>query len=307
MVSHGNSSKLRPFLNKVVVISGSSMGIGKALAKELAQSGAHVVLNGRDAERLKSTKKALSEMGLRTSGIVADIRDPISCEQLIGKTIALYGRLDVLINNAGMSSRGAVENMADTNFHILAETNYFGPAHLSKCALPHLKKTKGSIIFVNSIAGFRGMPYNSAYSASKMAQAALAEALRIELNEYGIHVGIAFVGFTENDPKKIILDTDGSLVYLPKRNNIRLAKPESVAKSIHQMILKRKDRITLTGLGQVANFSIRYLPGFSSWLLRMNKNKIKKEYTMIGGLKVNNDNLSKDLETEMDTIVIEEI
>jgi short-subunit dehydrogenase len=283
------------------------MGIGKALAKELAQSGAHVVLNGRDAERLKCTKKELSEFGLATSSVVADIRNPRCCEQLIEKTIQRYGRLDVLINNAGVSSRGAVENMVATNFHILAETNYLGPAHLSKCAVPHLKKTKGSIIFVNSIAGFRGMPYNSAYSASKMAQAALAEALRIELHEYGIHVGIAFVGFTENDPKKIILDADGSLVYLPKRNNIRLAKPESVAKSIYQMIVKRKDRITLTGLGQVANFSIRYLPIFSSWLLRMNKNKIKKQFTMIGGLKVMDSNSGESLETEMNTIIIEDV
>ncbi len=129
------------------------------------------------------------------------------------------------------------------------------------------------------------MPYNVAYSASKMAQAALAEALRIELREYNIHVGIAFVGFTQNDPKKKILDVDGSLVYLPKRTNLYLDPPESVAESIGQMIFKRKKRITLTGLGQFANFSIRYLPWFSNWLLTLNRNKIKSEITMIGGQK----------------------
>ena len=190
------------------------------------------------------------------------------------------------MNNAGVSSRGSIENSADKNFTILSETNFTGAAHLSKYAIPHLKKTKGHVIFINSIAGFRGMPFNSAYSASKMAQAALSEALRIELWDYGVHVGIAFVGFTQNDPNKKILDVDGSLVYLPKRTNMQLATQESVAQSIRKMIEQRTKRITLTGLGNLANFTIRYLPAFSSWLLWINREKIKNQYTMIGGLKV---------------------
>ena len=132
------------------------------------------------------------------------------------------------------------------------------------------------------------MPYNSAYTASKIAQAALADALRIELYDYHIHVGIAFVGFTQNDPEKQILDVDGTLICLPVRTNIPLANPKSVARSIQQMIIKRKKRITLTGLGQFADFSIRYLPRFSEWLLWMNREKIRNQYTMIGGEKVNN-------------------
>jgi short-subunit dehydrogenase len=94
----------------------------------------------------------------------------------------------------------------------------------------YLKKTKGHIIFINSVGGPRGMPYNSAYTPSKMAQTGLAEALRIELHDYGIHVCLAYLGFTENYPKKIILDEDGTGIYLPKRDNVRLAKLHSVAK-----------------------------------------------------------------------------
>ena len=85
-----------------------------------------------------------------------------------------------MINNAGESSRGTVEKMAISNVKTLIETNYVGAAYLSKYAVPHLKKSKGHIIFINSIGGLRGMPYNSAYTASKSAQAALAEALRID-------------------------------------------------------------------------------------------------------------------------------
>jgi CRISPR/Cas system Type II protein with McrA/HNH and RuvC-like nuclease domain len=105
------------------------------------------------------------------------------------------------------------------------------------------------------------------------------------LYDFGIHVGIAFVGFTQNDPYKKILDVDGSLVYLPKRNNLRLATADSVARSIRKMIEKRKKRITLTGLGYLANFTFRYLPVFSTWLLWLNREKIRNQYTMIGGVK----------------------
>lgn len=269
------------FKNKVALISGSSMGIGKAIAWELAKQGAAVVLNGRDSEKLECTKMEFLAKGYNVSAVIADIRDQDQCRLLVNKTISGCGRLDILVNNAGISSRGTIEHSADRNFTILSETNFTGAAHLSKYAIPSLKKSKGHIIFINSVAGFRGMPYNSAYSASKMAQAALSEALRIELRDYGIHVGIAYVGFTQNDPKKKILDVDGSLIYLPKRTNVQLATKASVAKSIRKMIEKRKKRMTLTGLGYLANFTIRYLPAFSDWLLWFNRKKIKREYTFI--------------------------
>lgn len=190
------------FSNKVVLISGSSMGIGKAIARELAQQGVKVILNGRDSIKLQRSETEFLDMGYEVFGVVADIRYPEQCDFLIREAVNRYGRLDILVNNAAMSSRGSIEHSADKNFSVLSETNYTGAAHLSKYAIPHLKETKGHIIFINSAGGFRGMPYNVAYSASKLAQAALADALRIELYGYGIHVGIAFVGFTRNDPKK---------------------------------------------------------------------------------------------------------
>tara|TARA_R110001592_G_scaffold223459_3_gene478946 strand:+ start:691 stop:1614 length:924 start_codon:yes stop_codon:yes gene_type:complete len=278
---------MRNYLNdKVVLVTGSSMGIGKAIAWELAKQGAEVMLNGRDDDKLEGAESEFFANGYNVKAAIADIRKQDQCKFLIDEVIKKYGRLDILVNNAGVSSRGSIENSADKNFTILSETNFTGAAHLSKYAIPHLKKTKGHVIFINSIAGFRGMPFNSAYSASKMAQAALSEALRIELWDYGVHVGIAFVGFTQNDPNKKILDVDGSLVYLPKRTNMQLATQESVAQSIRKMIEQRTKRITLTGLGNLANFTIRYLPAFSSWLLWINREKIKNQYTMIGGLKV---------------------
>ena len=269
--------------NKVALVSGSSMGIGKAIASDLAAQGVKVVLNGRDAERLAATEKEFLEKGYTVLAIKADIRFPDQCRQLIAQTIRNFGQLDILINNAAMSSRGSVERMAHINFKILMETNFNGAAHLSKYAIIYLKESRGHLIFINSAGGFRGMPFNSAYSASKIAQAALAEALRIELYDYGIHVGIAFVGFTKNDPGKTILDVDGSLIYLPLRTNVKLAPPEAVAKSIRRMILKRKPKITLSGLGLFADFTTRYMPQLAHYIILANRNKIQKQYTLIGG------------------------
>ncbi|WP_062055513.1 SDR family oxidoreductase [Sediminicola sp. YIK13] len=273
------------FKNKVAIVSGSSMGIGKAIAQELLNLGAKVVLNGRDRQRLEHTALEFRELGYDTLPVVADIRFPAQCRQLIDSAVSTYGGLDILVNNAGISSRGSVEDMADSNYKIIAETNFNGSAHLSKYAIPHLKISKGHIIFINSVASFRGMPYNAAYSTSKMAQAGLAEALRIELSDNGVHVGITYVGFTENDPKKTILDADGSWIYLPKRTNEKLDTREHVAKSVCVQIAMRKDSITLTGLGHLAKVITRYFPLLGHWILWWNRVKIKNEYTMIGGAR----------------------
>ncbi|MBK8504400.1 MAG: SDR family NAD(P)-dependent oxidoreductase [Saprospiraceae bacterium] len=142
------------------------------------------------------------------------------------------------------------------------------------------------MFYINSVGGFRGMPYNSTYTASKMAQFALAQALQIELKDDGIHVGVVFVGFTENDPDKKILDVDGSWIYLPKRENIHLAKPQSVAKSVCELIEKRQFQITLTPLGHLTEFLNRYFPDLTSWIINLNRKKIKDEFTLIGGERV---------------------
>ena len=272
--------------DKVAIVTGSSTGIGKAIALELAQNGVKVILNGRDKEKLHDTETEFLKNGYDVRAVAADISRPDQCKYLIGETLKGYDKIDILVNNAGESSRGTVEKMAISNIKTLIETNYSGSAYMSKYAVPQLKKTKGHIIFINSVGGFRGMPYNSAYTASKMAQAGLADALRIELYDYGIHIGLVYVGFTENNPLKTILDEDGTRIYLPKRGNVKLAKPQSVAKNILQMIEKRTDRVTLTNLGLLADFMIHHFPKVSDWILLANRKKIQEQFTFNGGEKV---------------------
>ena len=274
---------MKPFENKVALITGSSMGIGKATARALAERGAKIVINGRDRAKLQKTKQELLNRGFEVLALPGDVRYHQQCKTLIQETIKAFGRLDILINNAAVASRGSVEDMAPKNVKILIDSNYSGSAYLAKYAIPFLKKSKGSIIFINSVGGYRGMPYNSAYTASKMAQAALADALRIEVYDYGIHVGLIYVGYTENDSRKKILDVDGRWIYLPKRNNVRLTPRKFVAKQICKMVQQRTKQMTLTPLGWFTAIMTRYLPRISDWLLRINRKKINEEFTLIGG------------------------
>ncbi len=271
--------------NQTAIVSGSSMGIGKEIARQLLSMGVSVVLNGRDTDKLITTMQELSKISPSVCFFTADIQNENACRNLIDYTIEQYGRIDILINNAAVSSRGSLEDSVASNFKTLMDTNYTGAVYLSKFAIPYLRGTQGHIIFINSVGGFRGMPYNAAYTASKAAQAALAEALRIELKDANIHVGLIYVGFTENEPDKKILDEYGDWVYLPKRENVQLATRYSVAQHVIKMIIQRKNKMTLTPLGHFTSFMTRYLPKLSDLILTLGRNTLKKDYTDIGGEK----------------------
>ena len=273
--------KTQYLVNRVAVVSGSSQGIGKAIAQELCEKGVKVVLNGRDAQKLEETKNEFLSKGYQVVALAANVRFARSCNKLIKYALRCYGRLDIVVNNAAASSKGTVEDSVDSNFKVLLETNYLGSVYLSKYAIPHLKKTKGHIVFINSVGGMRGMPYNSAYTASKMAQAALAQALRSELYDFGIHVGLLYVGFTKNDPNKKILDVDGSWVLLPHRTNVNLAKPESVARSVRRMIETRRNQLTLTPLGHFTYVMTHFFPHLSNWIVIWSRRLIRDQFTFI--------------------------
>ena len=193
------------FNNKVAIITGSSRGIGRAVAEALASEGASVVLNGRNSAQLNDTLSEFREAGYTCQAIAGDISDYDFCESLVRKTIEQYGKLDILINNAGISTEGSIEESHPATFRRSFEVNVLGVIYPAKAAIPHLKKTKGSIVFTGSVAGFIGLPGFAAYSGSKMALTAITKSLRIELAASDIHVGLNYVGFAENDVDKIVL------------------------------------------------------------------------------------------------------
>ena len=184
---------------KVVIITGSNSGIGKATAKLLIQEGAKVVINGRNEEKLNNAEKEINAPEGKLLKVRADVTKPEQAKQLIDKTIEKFGKLDILINNAGVSMRGNFAELSPEVFETVFGINVFGVANTTVPAMEHIRKTKGSIIFISSAAGIRGLPGTSAYCSSKMALRALAESIRIEESKAGIHVSLIYVGITKND------------------------------------------------------------------------------------------------------------
>ncbi|MEM7658121.1 MAG: SDR family oxidoreductase [Bacteroidota bacterium] len=253
------------FQGKVALITGSSMGIGKAIARQLAQQGAKVVLNARNAEKLARTEAGLQAEGLKVAAFAADVSNWDQVSNLIRFCEKTYGGLDILINNAGMATRGSVDAMAPEVFAKVSQVNLLGSIYPSKAALGLLRKSRGSVVFISTIASFHGLPYNSIYCASKKALSAFSESFRLEEKGNGVHVGIAYVGFTENDPEKIILDSNGKRMYLENRQGIKKQTPDQVAHIINQMVRKRKKKVTLSFSGKalsVANWLAPWLIDF---------------------------------------------
>ncbi|MEL6675769.1 MAG: SDR family oxidoreductase [Bacteroidota bacterium] len=263
--------------NKVAIITGSSMGIGFALARQILEGGGSVVINGRNPQKLQAAKAALEQHGFQPLAVAADISVWEDCERLIQETVSHFGRLDILINNAGVATRGSVENMTHEVMAKVLTVNINGCVFPTKAALPHLISSQGSVSFVSSIASFYGLPFNSVYAASKRALGTFAEALRIESKQAGLHVGVAYVGFTENDPKKVVMDADGKPIYLPNREGIKKQTPDQVASIILRMIRRRKAQVVLSPMGKGLYLASRLFPGLIGWFLQKNYSTIKAQ------------------------------
>lgn len=262
------------FEDKVVLITGSSQGIGKATALAFAQQGAHLVLNGRNPDRLSQAVSELKSAGVKVIGIQADLTREAEAARLLSDTIKAFGRLDILINNAGISMRGNFADLDPKVYRTVFDTNVLGIANLTIPAMPYIQETKGSIVFISSLAGIRGLPGLSAYCASKMALRAMAESIRIEEAGTGIHIGLVQVGYTEIEFDKTTVAADGRLKVIKSRSKFRAASMESVAKAILRNVGKRKFITTLTPIGKLNAFLQSIAPGLVERILISQAGKI---------------------------------
>lgn len=237
--------------DKVVVITGSSIGIGRRLAIEIGKKGGKVVINARNKSRLDKSCEDMKTQGLNISACPGDISQYEDCVKIIEHSIKIYGKLDVLINNAGINAEGTLEEINPDIFRQVMGVLFLGSVYMSKAAIPYIKKSKGSILFVGSLAGIHGFGNYSAYCSSKMALTALTESLRMEMHKTGVHIGLAYVGFTENDPEKTLMNKDGLIMPHPPRT---MAKQKSVTEVAHQlmrMVERRKSKSAFTLLGKL--------------------------------------------------------
>jgi dehydrogenase/reductase SDR family protein 7B len=264
------------FNNKVVIITGSSQGIGKVTAIELLKRGASVMLNGRDAERLKLAEIELKVISSNVSSFCADISDSIAAASLIEETLKVFDKIDILINNAGISMRGAIADLKPSVYKSVFDINVLGVMNVTIPALPHIRKSNGSIVFISSIAGIRGLPGYSAYSSSKMALRAIVESLRIEEAKSNVHIGLMLVGFTAIEFEKKTLAPDGSMISIKDRARFKPQSMEKVALEILKNIKKRKFKSTLTPIGILNAFLQVLFPSLVENILIRSNESIKK-------------------------------
>jgi meso-butanediol dehydrogenase/(S,S)-butanediol dehydrogenase/diacetyl reductase len=268
----------KQYAGKTVLITGSGSGIGKATALAFCQAGAAVMLNGRNTEKLEKTCSEFQEMGFQVAYCAADVQDYSECRRLVQETLLQFGRLDALVANASSSMRAEFSKMEPEVFQQVLSSNILSPAFTAHAAIPALQESGGSIVFISSLSGLIGLPTGSAYSAGKMALTGLAQSLRIELREAGVHVGIVYVGFTQNDPDKRVFDAGGNLVPVAQRNGGMQQTQEQVARSIVSMITRRKKSSILSPLGKILHTLNVLSPSLAERGVQWSYKKMEKMY-----------------------------
>jgi NAD(P)-dependent dehydrogenase (short-subunit alcohol dehydrogenase family) len=263
------------FRGKVAVITGSSRGIGKAIALELAKRGAYIVLNGRNETRLEQAEKEIRSIQDRVITVKCDVSTAEGGKLLVEETIRAFNRIDILVNNSGISMRGAMGELNPEVFRTVFESNLMGCVHPTIAALPYLRASRGSLVFISSVAGIRGLPFLSAYSASKMALRAIAESLRIEERRNHLHIGLVYIGFTENEAGKETVAADGSLKLLEPRSGKGVQSRESVAKAVIQNLGHRKFITVLSAMGKMLWLVQPLFPRLIERIILMNLKKFE--------------------------------
>ncbi|OON65625.1 SDR family oxidoreductase [Hymenobacter sp. CRA2] len=260
---------------KVVLITGGTSGIGLACAEVFGRAGAQVAITGRDAARLQQSHEQLTAQGISTLAIRADVGEEADCQRAVEETVQAFGRLDVLINNAGISMRALFAEASLDVIRRLMQTNFFGTVYTTKYALPHVLSSKGSIVGISSIAGYRGLPGRTGYSASKFAMNGFLETLRTELQPQGVHVLTACPGFTASNIRNTALAADGSQQGESPRDESSMMSSEEVAQHILRAVQQRSATLVLTGKGKLTVFLSKWLP--ASIMDRLVLNEFKKE------------------------------
>lgn len=260
---------------KVVIVTGASSGIGKALAYRFNTAGSHLVLAARNQAKLKEIQSDLEQQGNgQILTVPTDVTSREACEHLVAEAVRQFGRVDVLINNAGISMRALVQDLDVEVIERVMQVNFFGTVYCTKAALAEVMKNKGAIVGVSSIAGFRGLPARSGYSSSKFAMHGFLEALRTELLEKDVHVLLACPGFTESNIRNTALTQDGSPQGKTPLAESNLMTAEEVADRIYKALIGKKRTLVLTRQGKLTVFMNKLFP---KWMDKMVLNHFKKE------------------------------
>ena len=254
------------FNNKVVVITGGSDGIGKALVDAFLLMGAKVATCGRNYDKLYQIQSAYPGKPLLIH--TTDISKQQECKGFIDAVLKSFGQIDVLINNAGISMRALFEDVELDALRKVMDVNFWGSVYCTKFALPSILASKGTIASISSVAGFRGLPGRSGYSASKFALNGWMESLRTELLDSGVNVLWVSPGFTESNIRKAALDSTGKATGETTMDEKSMMTSTECAQHIIKAIEKRKRTIILGVQGKETLILNKFLPSLADRLVR---------------------------------------
>jgi short-subunit dehydrogenase len=258
----------QPDGNPVVIITGASAGIGRAMALQLARQGGRVVLAARRADRLEALAEECIQMGGQALAVPTDVADELQCKNLIDMTIQTFGRLDMLINNAGLAVGSLFEELPDLSlFKHVMDVNFNGAVYCTYYAIPYLKQTQGRIVAVSSLGGKMPVPYNTAYIASKYAMHGFYDSLRMELVKDKVSVSIVCPYWVVTEFHEAQLDKTGT----PRgpRGRLFYTKKMMTADRCAQIILKaakQREREVVMGPGWLGAWLKLIAPGILEWI-----------------------------------------
>ncbi len=201
---------------KVALVTGSSRGIGRETAKILAQDGYSVVLHGKNPTRLAETAAIFKNQGYDILSVAADVTNISEVQTMFDKIMEHFGRLDVLVTNASLTMESEFMDTKPEAFRQVVDSHIYGSIFPVKIMLEEIKKNKGSIILISSLAGLHGLPRFSAYCTGKMALTAFWQSLRIEQRKTGLHLGLVHLAFVQNDPDKTLINAQGEMENMPQ-------------------------------------------------------------------------------------------
>ena len=255
------------FRGLVAIVTGASSGIGRALALQLANQGAKVVLAARRADRLEQVAAICRHAGAEVLVVPTDVRDELQCKALIEKTLVVFGRLDMLVNNAGLAASALFDEFPDLHlFKHTMDVNFYGTVYCTYYALPHLKKRRGRIVAVSSVGGKSAIPYNTPYCASKYAMHGFYDSLRMELYQHGVSCTVVCPWWVATEFHESQLNKDG--VPRGERGRAYYTKKTMTSDQCAQIVLKaafKRRREVLMGPGTLAVWLKVIAPGFLDW------------------------------------------
>lgn len=255
--------------DNVVVITGASKGIGAELARQLAARGARLALAARDREALERVAAECAALGAKAEAIVTDVAVEEDCRQLVARTVAAYGRLDTLVNNAGATMWARFEDIGDMAIlDRIMRVNYLGAVYCTHHALPHLKASRGRLVAVSSLAGRTGVPTRTGYAASKHAMMGFFDSLRIELADSGVTVTTVCPGFVSTGIRENATGPDGRPIQVSPVKEGEVMGVEECARITLAALEGRRREVVMTTRGRMGLFLKLVAPGLVDRIAR---------------------------------------